>query len=94
MKKQTNTSDKRLKGWKEISAFLEQPMSVAQRWARAGMPVKREGRSVYAEREELRGWLGFQPGSKREAQIASNVSDLGSELRRSLSNVRKKKRAS
>jgi phage terminase Nu1 subunit (DNA packaging protein) len=91
--KKTGPPDESLKGWKEISAFLEQPVSVVQRWAREGMPVKREGRWIYADRKQLRSWLGFQPGSKREAQIASNVSDLGSELQRSLSSLKTRKRA-
>jgi hypothetical protein len=34
-----------LKGWQQIAAFLGQPVSVAQRWAKSGMPVSREGRS-------------------------------------------------
>jgi hypothetical protein len=32
-----------LKGWQQIAAFLSQPVSVAQRWATEGMPVKHEG---------------------------------------------------
>jgi hypothetical protein len=35
-----------LKGWQQIAAFLGQPISVAQRWANDGMPVKREGSNV------------------------------------------------
>jgi hypothetical protein len=33
----------RLKGWDQIAQFLGQPIAAAQRWARSGMPVKREG---------------------------------------------------
>jgi hypothetical protein len=33
-----------LKGWQQISAFLGQPVSVAQRWATEGMPVRKQGR--------------------------------------------------
>jgi hypothetical protein len=29
-----------LKGWQQIAGFLGQPVSVAQRWATDGMPVK------------------------------------------------------
>ena len=38
-----------LKGWQQIAAFLGQPVSVVQRWANEGMPVKREGRFEYLE---------------------------------------------
>ena len=31
-----------LKGWQEIAAFLGEPVSVVQRWAAEGMPVRRE----------------------------------------------------
>jgi hypothetical protein len=43
-----------LKGWQQIAAFLGQPVSVAQRWATEGMPVKREGalRRVVPSRTE------------------------------------------
>jgi len=37
-----------LRGWKEIAEFLGQPINVAQRWAKPGMPVKREGRFITA----------------------------------------------
>jgi len=47
-----------LKGWHQIAAFLGQPVAVAQRWARSGMPAERKGRYVYATREELNRWLG------------------------------------
>jgi hypothetical protein len=37
-----------LNDWQEIADFLGQPTSVAQRWARSGMPVIHEGRRVQA----------------------------------------------
>jgi hypothetical protein len=40
--KQTESLD----GWQEIAEFLGQPSSVAQRWAKSGMPVTHEGRRV------------------------------------------------
>lgn len=82
---------RRLKGWHAISSFLEQPISVVERWAREGMPVMREGRFVYADPAALQRWLGFQPGTKAETQIVANTSDLGRELRRSLSTLRQQK---
>jgi hypothetical protein len=33
-----------LKGWQQIAKFLGQPVATAQRWAKSGMPVTREGR--------------------------------------------------
>src|ERR1700736_4637957 len=41
-KAQTET----LKGWRQIASFLGEPISVVQRWARTGMPIARQGRSV------------------------------------------------
>jgi hypothetical protein len=46
--------DERLKGWNEIASFLGQPVAVAQRWARSGMPVKREGRFMSCPRRKAR----------------------------------------
>jgi len=37
-----------LKGWQQIAEFLGQPISVAQRWAKTGMPTTRQGRNVIA----------------------------------------------
>src|SRR5204862_4842691 len=47
-----------LKGWQQIATFLGQPVSVAQRWANEGMPVKKQGRYIESSREELNHWLG------------------------------------
>ena len=78
-----------LKGWHEISAFLSQPLSVAQRWAHSsGMPVEREGRRVYASKESLTHWLAHESAGE-PVQIASDKSDLSSELKRGLAYVRK-----
>ena len=35
-----------LKGWKQISEFLGEPVSVVKRWAADGMPLHREGQFV------------------------------------------------
>jgi hypothetical protein len=32
-----------LNGWQQIADFLGQPISVAQRWAKAGMPITEVG---------------------------------------------------
>jgi len=39
---------KSLNGWQAIVAFLGQATSVAQRWAKSGMPVTHEGRRAQA----------------------------------------------
>jgi hypothetical protein len=82
-----------LKGWQEIAAFLGQPVAVAQRWARSeGMPAERRGRYVYASREKLNQWLGRE-SSGEPVKISTEDTDLGAQLRRGLSFVRKKKRS-
>jgi hypothetical protein len=80
-----------LKGWQEIAAFLGQPVAVAQRWAHSeGMPAERRGRYIYALREKLNQWLGRE-SSGEPVQISTEDTDLGAELKRGLSFVRKKK---
>jgi len=78
-------------GWAKIAKFLGQPIAVAQRWAKDGMPVQRKGRSMTASSEELSKWLG------REARVGEPVhvaqakdEDLLKELRRGLKAARKK----
>ena len=84
-----------LKGWQEIATFLGQPVSVAQRWAADGMPVWKQGRYVETSRQELNDWLGRESAGE-PVQIATNETDLSTELKRGLSFVRRhsgKKRA-
>jgi|SRR5579884_2488766 len=80
-----------LKGWQQIAAFLGQTVSVAQRWASEGMPVRRQGRYVESSREELNRWLG-QESRGEPVQIAGEKTDLSAELKRGLSFVRKQVR--
>jgi hypothetical protein len=80
-----------LKGWQQIAAFLGQPVSVAQRWASEGMPVKREGRYVESSRVELNRWLGRESAGE-PVQIATPATDLSAELKRGLAFVRKQSR--
>jgi hypothetical protein len=75
-----------LKGWEDIAQFLGQPRSTAQRWTREGMPVERKGRMVEAQPEKLNSWLGRV--SHEPVHIATEASDLSSELRRGLAYVR------
>jgi hypothetical protein len=79
-----------LVGWQQIADFLGQPFSVAQRWAKSGMPVSREGRRVHALPEELNRWLGCESGNE-PVQIATECPDLSSELKRGLSFIKKHK---
>lgn len=76
-----------LKGWKQIAAFLGEPISVVQRWAATGMPVRREGQFVSTTPKELNDWLGQQSG--KPVHIVTDETDLTSELKRGLSFVRK-----
>jgi hypothetical protein len=85
--KQTESLD----GWQEIAEFLGQPSSVAQRWAKSGMPVTHEGRRVQASQEELNRWLGRESAGE-PVQIATEATDLSSELKRGLSFIRKRRR--
>jgi hypothetical protein len=71
-------------GWQQIAGFLGQPLSVAQSWAKSGMPVTHERRRVHASPEELNRWVGRDSASE-PVQIATNSGDLSSELRRGLS---------
>lgn len=80
--------NERLKGWNEIASFLGQPVAVAQRWARSGMPVTREGRFVYASREELRGYLGREAGLNVPVHIATENMDLSADLKHALAHAR------
>jgi hypothetical protein len=78
-----------LKGWKQIAEFLGEPMSVVQRWASTGMPVRREGQFVSTTVKELNDWLGQQSG--KPVHVVTDETDLTSELKRGLSFVRKER---
>jgi len=77
-----------LKGWQQIAAFLGQPVSVAQRWANQGMPVRRQGRYVESSPEEVNRWLGRESAGE-PVQIATSETDLSAELKRGLAFIRK-----
>jgi len=79
-----------LKGWGKIADFLGQPVSVAQRWAKNGMPIRHEGRSVVGSPEELTAWLGKESGGE-PVHVAAPESDLAAELKRELSFVRRER---
>jgi hypothetical protein len=77
-----------LKGWKNIAEFLGQPVSVAQRWAKSGMPAVHEGRSITASPEELNRWLGRESAGE-PVKIATEETDLAADLKRGLAYVKK-----
>jgi phage terminase Nu1 subunit (DNA packaging protein) len=79
-----------LTGWQAIASFLGLPISTVRRWAKFGMPVSREGRRVQASPEELNRWLGREVSEP--VRIANEGTDLGAELKRGLSYVRKQRR--
>ena len=81
-----------LKGWKEIAGYLAQPVATAQRWAKSGMPVRREGRYRVATPEELNRWLGREGGKKEPVHIATDDSDLSGNLKRALAEAREQRR--
>ena len=78
-----------LKGWKEIAAFLGEPESVVQRWAKEGMPVHKESRTVVSSPEELNAWMGKEAG--KPVHVATEAADMTQELKRGLEFVRKEK---
>ena len=92
-----NAQPQGLTGWAQIAQFLGQPIAVAQRWAKSGMPVKREGRFMTASPEELSRYLGREAGLDVPVHIASEEMDLSADLKRALSYARagaKKKKQS
>ena len=80
-----------LNGWQQISSFLGEPVSVVQRWAAEGMPLRRQGRFVTTTPEELNSWLGKESG--KPVHVATENTDLTAELKRGLSFVRHEKPA-
>lgn len=75
-----------LKGWKQIAAFLGEPDSVVQRWAKQGMPVRKQGRYVTTSPDELNRWLSGESG--KPVHVATDATDLTAELKRGISFVR------
>jgi hypothetical protein len=80
-----------LKGWKEIAGFLGQPVSVAQRWGKDGMLVRRNGRSVTATPGDLNTWLSREAGSE-PVHIATDQPDLSADLKRGLAYLKNHKK--
>jgi hypothetical protein len=79
-----------LKGWQQIASFLGQPINVAQRWAKSGMPIVGAGRSITTSPEDLNSWLGREAGGE-PLHVASEQSDLSADLKRGLSYLKSHK---
>jgi hypothetical protein len=86
-KTKRDTSDP-LKGWAAIAKFLGMSPAVAQRWAKAGMPVKREGRFTVADRAELEAWLGREAQMPKPAHVLTGNADISAALKDSIAAVR------
>ena len=88
-KKAQTTQSSEITGWQAIAKYLGQPVAVAQRWAKDGMPLERKGRSMTASPEELSKWLGREAGAAEPVHVAQSTDeDLVKELRRGLKAVR------
>jgi hypothetical protein len=84
--------DGKLKGWKAIATYLGISASAAQRWGENGMPVKREGRLMVAEPEELRSWVGRESHMPEAAHIVTPETDISAALKASITATRRQKK--
>jgi hypothetical protein len=73
-----------LRGWPAIAQFLGMPHSTVHRWAKEGMPGRREGRNVVASPEELNRWLQRTSGEAAGVHLVTPGSDLLKDLRASV----------
>jgi hypothetical protein len=73
-----------LRGWPSIAQFLGLPDSTVHRWAKEGMPVRRESRNVVANPEELNQWVQRTSGEAAGVHVITPSSDLLKDLRSSL----------
>src|SRR3984893_16388029 len=78
------TSSSEVRGWPAIARFLGMPNSTVHRWAKEGMPIRREGRNVVASPEELNQWLQRTSGEAVGVHVATQGSDLVKKVRASL----------
>jgi hypothetical protein len=66
-----------LRGWPAIAQFLGMPNSTAHRWAKEGMPVRREGRNMVANPEELSRWLQRTSGEAAGGHVVTSTARPG-----------------
>ncbi len=81
-----------LKGWKAIASYLGITAATAQRWAKEGMPVERQGRFTVANVDALRQWLGREAHMPAPAHVMTRDADVQEALKESISAGRKRKR--
>jgi hypothetical protein len=84
-------ADGPLRGWTAIARYLGIPVATAHRWASEGMPVRREGRSMVAERAEVSAWLGRESHMPKPAHVMTADADLTAALQESIAAARKLK---
>jgi hypothetical protein len=81
-----------LKGWPVIARYLGMTPASAQRWAKEGMPVKREGRFVVADPAELEAWIGRESHMGKPAHVMTGEADIAAALKESISVASQKRR--
>jgi hypothetical protein len=81
-----------LKGWTAIAKYLGLTAATAQRWARDGMPVGREGKFIVAEPAELRKWLGAESHMNGPAHVLTENADMSAALKESISVARRNRK--
>ena len=86
--KSQNNASELLKGWEAISKFLGLTLATAHRWARAGMPVRREGRFTVATRADLEAWIAKESGMPKPAHVLTGDADISAALKDSIKAVR------
>lgn len=92
-KKAANTQvPETLKGWKAIGDYLGIGSATAQRWAKSGMPVRREGRYTVADAQQIRQWLGKEAHMPGPAHVVTDGDDMAAALKESISAVRGNKK--
>ncbi len=84
------TRSETLKGWKQIAAYLGEPVSVVKRWASEGMPITEQGRLVASSPAQLDTWLGRESG--KPVHVVNPQTDLTAELKRGVAFARKQKK--
>lgn len=85
------TEPETLKGWKQIAAYLGEPVSVVKRWASEGMPVSEQGRFVASSLAQLDTWLGHESG--KPVHVVNPQTDLTAELKRGIAFARHHKKS-
>jgi len=65
-----------IKGWGAIAIYLGMMPASAQRWAKEGMTVKREGRNTVADPIELQAWLGRESHMAKPAHVMTGDADI------------------